>query len=343
MSSSLLAFPGRTQSIRTPYQDVACSCQWLTQKDTLALMQSKQFASFLQETHELKSYASAFIGLGMVVASVMLILASNSNGNHHENTTHAHVHIGPESFHPFSPVSLPATEAQLPVLNDLTDVTLENLHRHITPIKVRIDNDSENTLIISKNEYLSAFQTHSVSLDALLHLFPNIEHERLPLYLSTAGYAVSLLACGGFAGFAAALAKTSFTEHSYWKGGFTAVLGAALAVIAGFSGKYAYKCWNSVTTLNELKANQEALVNNLSIVYDRQTGKELSPDEYSFGFAIPPHATFESLLFVRTDKCEEFILNAAEQGTITLNARQLHMRDLKLLHDETMLRSSQGE
>lgn len=323
--SSLNAFSMRTQKVKTSLQDVTCTYQWLTQKDTLKLLQSNEYSTFIQETHKLKSYVVPFITVGLVLVSAALLLASDraGGGNNHTNT---HIHVIPGLGGDIIPSS---SEASLPILSDFSNVTLENIHRHVTPVKVKIENTSDEALIIPKDSYLPSLQKGNIKLDSLLHLFPKIENERLPMYFATAGYGAIALLGGAVAGITTS--NIDRNPHGFWRTcgtGLELIACGVIAVLAAISAKFSYNCWNSVSTLNELNKNHDSLVGNLSVLYDPITGKELALDEYSFGFIIPPHTTFEDLIFIRS---EGFILHGPEQDSIMLNAQQLPARNLQAL------------
>ena len=320
LSSFLTASPSmRSQKVSTPFNDVTCSCQWLTQKETKKLMQSENFAKFMHTSKDLEDSLSGVVTIAMILASVAIVANDIQNNNHHHVTIVPDVHIT-------SPIHASA-DAQLPILNDLTNITVENLHQHITPIKVHVENNSGQTLFIPKTEYLSALQSQSVSLDNLLNIFPKIDKEKSPLrWTCGISSVISLLTLCGALG-TGYLCGEKFNTKCGWSI-FYGFIAAGFSCISAYLAKNGYDCWNALDTLNALKKHHKNLTDNITIVYDSATGQEVTPDEFSFGYAIPPHAVFESLLFVKTDKCETYLLDTVHQGAMTLNAKQVDMRSL---------------
>lgn len=324
LSPFLTAAPSmRSQKVSTPFSDVTCSCQWLTQNETKKLMQSENFAKFMHTSKDLEDSLGGIVTLVTILASVALVANDIENANH--NNHHTHVTIVPD-VHITSPIH-PSGDAQLPILNDLANITVENLHQHITPIKVHIENNSDQTLFIPKTEYLSALQSQSVSLDNMLNIFPKIDKEKSPLrWTCGISYVVSLLTLCGALG-TGCLCEAKFNTKPGWSI-FWGFIAAGFGGISAYLAKNGYDCWNALDTLNTLKKHHKNLTDNITIVYDSATGQEVTPDEFSFGYAIPPHAVFESLLFVKTDKCETYLLDTVHQGAMTLNAKQVDMRSL---------------
>jgi len=295
----------------------------MTQKETKKLMQSENVAKFVKEATDLENGAVGYFFTALLIGTTTALtcLGNNNDGEHHHSSI-----IFPHII--TSTPTITPSEPQLPVLSDFTNVTVENLHQHITPIKVHIENNSDKTLLISKTEYLSTLQSQSVPLDNIMRLFPKIDDHKSSLRWAGAGLSVATVVGGLAAAYTFYCAHNNFMQNNFkwWLGAFQSVLATCFGFFTVFAAKSGYECWDNLSTLDKLKRHHKNLVDNLTIVYDSATGQELSPDEYSFGYTIPPHAVFESLLFVRTDKCEEYILNAAQQDSMTLNAKQIDMR-----------------
>lgn len=316
------------KKIATPIDGVACSCEWVTQKETLKLLQSGAYAEFIKNANDLGNGAIAYFSTGLMVALATLLACIDSgNGNqggdnHHHHYHHYHNFFPAPSYH----VSIPAGQL-FPSLGDAeNNITIENLHKHITPIKVKVRNDSDKAIILSKSEYLSPLQGQSIAPSRILDLFPNINDHKSSLRWSYIGTAFATLFFGA-ASYVAGKKTIEYnaTQWQAWVAKFLlGTLAAGLGIFTGLAAKSSYDCWNGIDVLDALKKHHDKLTDSLVIVYDNTTGTRLTPNDFSFGYTVPPHATFESILFVRTDRCEEFLINATSNGAIKLNAQPLN-------------------